>query len=47
MKIYLLQAKLGNEWLTCYRFNNRPSAEEHMVYMNKEYNRSHRIVESN
>ena len=47
MKIYLLQAYLGTGWLTCYRFNNLPSAEEHMVYMNKEYTRPHRIVESN
>jgi hypothetical protein len=47
MKIYLLQAKLSTEWLTCYRFNNRASAEEHMAYMNKEYTRPHRIVESN
>jgi hypothetical protein len=47
MKIYLLQAKLSTEWLTCYRFNNRSSAEEHMAYMNKEYTRPHRIVESN
>jgi len=46
MKVYLLQAKVGNDWLTCYRFNNSQTAKEHMAYMNKEYARPHRILES-
>ena len=47
MKIYLIQAKLGTQWLNCYRFNNLPAAQEQLSRMNNEYDRSHRIVESN
>ena len=45
MKVYLLQAKLGREWLTCYRFNRRETAQEQLAVMNREYNRRHRIKE--
>ena len=45
MKVYLLQARLGAEWLTCYRFNRQDTAQEQLARMNEEYNREHRIKE--
>lgn len=45
MKVYLIQAKVNNKWLTCYRFNRQDTAQEQLARMNKEYNREHRIKE--
>ena len=45
MKVYLLEARLGTRWLTCYRFNRMDTAQEQLTRMNKEYNREHRIKE--
>ena len=34
MKVYLLEARLGTRWLTCYRFNRMDTAQEQLTRMN-------------